>query len=137
MPILTSIMELFVLIYVFQFWKSLSKARKERRMKISIIPTALCFLIYFWLFSAFVFNAPDVSHRDVKGLVHTEAARSVISKEYPEQEALKGAAYDPELIWEPWTVNLMRVLLLVTWLSFFAAISIFLATFVLLKQKTE
>ena len=133
-PILTSMMEVLILIYVFQFWKPLSKTRKQRRMKLSLIAAVLSFLLYFWLFGSFIFNAPDARHRDVRGLIYTEAAESVIDTTYPEQDALKGAGFDPTRIWKPWTVYLMRFLVLVSWLVFFASISVYLATFVLLKR---
>lgn len=134
-PILTSLMQILVLVYVFQFWTPLAKKRKERRMKISIIAVVIGFLLYFWLFSSYVFDAPDTSHRDIKGLFYSPAAGLVINDSYPEGEALKGAAYDPTRIWEPWTVYLMRVLVLVSWLVFFVSVSIYLATFVLMKRN--
>lgn len=136
-PILTSLVQLLILAYIFQFWTPLSNKRKGRRMKFSVVALALGFLLYFWLFSSFVLDAPDAGHRDVKGFLYTAAAESVISDTYPEGEALKGAAYDTTRIWEPWTVNLMRLLVLVSWLFFFASVSVYFATFVLMRENRK
>lgn len=132
-PILTSLIELLVLTYIFQFWAPLSKKRKERRMKASCISVVISFLVYFWLFGSLVFDAPDARHRDVKGIGYSHAAELVISDSYTEKDALKGAAYDPTKIWQPWSVYLMRLLVLTAWLVFFASVSVYIATFVLLK----
>ena len=73
---------------------------------------------------------------NVKGFRYTEKARMVITRDYTEDEALKGAGYDPTKIWEPWTVNCMRMTLFVSWLLFFGSISISLATFELLRPES-
>jgi len=102
--ILTSIVQIFVLIYIFQFWMPLSRLRRKLRLRLSIIFGGVSLIGYLGLFAFFVFNAPDTNNRDIKGFIYTEAAKAQINSAYPEQRALQGAGFEPTLIWEPWTV---------------------------------
>jgi len=56
---LTVIVEVFVLIYIFQFFRSISKRRLEGRLKLFFILTVLCFIMYISVYSVYVFKIPN------------------------------------------------------------------------------
>jgi len=59
-------------------------------------------------------------------------------KKYPDftiKEALDGASYDSTAIWEPWTVQTIQSVLLISWLSVFGFISLLCSSFLLLQEK--
>jgi hypothetical protein len=134
-PVLTCLLLVLLLIYIFHFWEPLSKSQLERRLKVTLILIVPCLILYFLLFNFFVLDAPDESNRVVKGFLLTKQAQSVVGPDYPVEKALQGAQYNPTRIWEPWTVYLMRLMLLIAWTLSFAAISSYLASFVLLQQQ--
>jgi hypothetical protein len=134
-PVLTCLLLVLWLIYIFTFWQSLAKRKLEHRLKVSLILIVPCIISYFLLFNFFVVGAPDESNRVVTGFWLTDQAKSVVGSDYSALKALQGAQYDPTRIWRPWTVYLTRLILLIAWTLSFAAISSYLASFVLLQQK--
>ena len=134
--VLTSFAELAVLAYVFEFLSNASPARNRRLMQLLAVPFALVFVWYLLLFSAFVFDAPDAWHRDVKGFRYDAAAASIIDEAYPEPIAIKAAGYDPTKIWTAASVYTNRVVILVLWLGLFAVASAYFSVFVLLNPST-
>jgi hypothetical protein len=136
-PVLTCLILVLLLIYIFNFWQRLSKRKLEYRLKVSLILIVPLIISYFLLFNFFVVDAPDESNRVVKGFVLTKQAQSVVGPDYPATRALQGARYDPTRIWEPWTVYLTRLVLLISWTLSFAVISSYLASFVLLQHKAS
>src|SRR4030095_7091411 len=57
-PSLTSLCEVFVLIYIFQFYTSLSKKRLGTRLRLFFIQLVVSFMVYISLYSFFVFDIP-------------------------------------------------------------------------------
>jgi hypothetical protein len=121
---LTSVLQLIILFYAYVFWKT----GNARRMKFSVYAIMASFLLYLGLYVR-VFNAPDTSHRDVKGICYTDEARQLISSSYSEEQALKEAGYEPTKIWRPWTVQFLRLSVLVCWLTFCGSLVVFTVSF--------
>src|SRR5262245_64990869 len=68
-PALTSLCEVFVLIYVFQFFTPLSRKRLALRLRLFFVLLVLSFIVYVSLYSFFVFDIPLNKERDVKGFI--------------------------------------------------------------------
>lgn len=130
---LTSVLQLIILICAYVFWKTGNK----RRMKLSVYAILASLLLYIGLYAMRVFNAPDTSHRDVKGICYTDQARKLISSSYSEEQALKEAGYEPTKIWRPWTVQFMRLSVLVCWLVFCSSLIAFTASFGQLMHERD
>jgi hypothetical protein len=93
-------------------------------------------VVYIVLKGLFVYNAPDFRHQEAGGFILRPSIERVV-EENPGitwGELLDGAEYDPTRIWVEWTVNTVRISLLIAWLAFFGAISFVLSVFVLLQH---
>lgn len=134
-PALTTLTEVFVLIYIFQFYTPLAKRRLEKRLRSFFIVIIACFLAYISLYSFFVYEAATTKQRDVKGFIVREAIQRILGPNRTLERALEGAEWDPLVIWEGWTVYTMRISLLVAWILFFVGIVGCIAVFVTLQQK--
>jgi hypothetical protein len=130
-PVATSILQLVILMYAFQFWGAKSVPALKRRMQWSMWIMCATFVGYLFAFSFFTFEGPQ-GGRDVKGFVlrpEIENLRS-LGLVTSEQDMLAKGNYVPERIWEEWTLAVMRPLIMVLWLAFFAAVAVYIASFV-------
>ena len=135
-PALTALCEVFVLIYIFQFFTRLSKKKLDTRLRLYFGLLVASFVVYLFMYSFFVFEVNN--DRDVKGFILLPAVASQVAKgvDTPE-ELLRGAEWDPFVIWEGWTIYAMRAALLLSWILFFVAIAGSIAVFVTAQRKTS
>ena len=126
---LTSVEEVFVAILVFVAAEHLSDETFRRGLGKCASASAVFLLIYISLFAIFVRDMPDSGHQDVRGFGYSPAAQRTIGPTYTEDDALRGAGYDPTVIWKPWTVYTVRISVVLTWLLFFCSMSGFVAVF--------
>jgi hypothetical protein len=133
-PALTTLTQVFVLIYVFQFFGTLSRKRLEKRLRAFFFLLMGGFVIYIALYSFFVFETPTTD-RVVKGFIIQDRIKGILGPTYTVEDALKGYEWDSEKIWEVWTVYTMQVSLLLAWILFFVALVGCIGVFVVLQQK--
>lgn len=134
-PALTALCEVFVLIYIFQFFTPLSKKKLGKRLRLYFGLLVISFILYVFLYSFFVFDITLTNERDVKGfVVHPTIAKKIDSGETLEN-LLEGAEWDPFNIWEGWTIYATRAGLLLSWILFFVGIAGSMAIFVTLQRK--
>lgn len=136
-PVLTSIAELVVLIAIFHFWYKKSRKRLSQRMIIALVIVTISFLGYLILFDTFVFTVPGGKDSDVYGFVLKPEIKQLIDDKLVlnAEEALEGAEYNPKNVWQPWSVTLIRVGVLASWLVMFLSLSLFIATFVMVQRR--
>lgn len=95
----------------------------------------LSFVVYLFLYSFFVFDAPN-GERDVKGFVLLSPMATQVAKGDTPEYLLSGAEWDPFVIWEGWTIYTTRAALLLSWILFFVGIAGCMAVFVATQRKT-
>jgi hypothetical protein len=137
---LTTLAQMLVVIYVFQFYASLPQQRLKRYLRLFFLLLIGCFVIYFSLYSLYVFESlpedPSSKSRDVKGFILKPDVQKILLPNHTEDELLKGSEWDPFVIYEPWTIHTMRLSLLLAWILFFVCISGIIAVFVFLQQRS-
>ena len=131
--VLTSLVEALVLMGSFMFWKRVTWRRSTFLTGIAF--AILLFLIYILLFDLFVYSAPSEEAREVKGFRYRGDIESMIYMGATERELLQSGGYDPLMVWAPWTVYTMRVVVLISWLSGFVALAITMSSFVLSQRR--
>jgi len=136
-PALTSLAEVFVLIYIFQFYTPLSRKRLENRLRKFFILTIVCFIFYISMYSFFVYEATTTKLRDVKGFIVRPEIQKIVGPNRTLDRVLEGAEWDAERVWETWTVHTMRISLLLAWILFFVGIAGCIAIFVTLQKKAR
>lgn len=134
---LTTLAEILISMYVFQRAFKAKKDYLSKWLNITIALTVFSLLAYLLTFSFFVRDMPDSDNKDVRGIYYTPQARAVINEQYTEEKALRGAGYEPTVIWVPWTVYLMRVVVIIFWLVFFCSLSSYIALFVLWQRNSN
>jgi hypothetical protein len=131
---LTCLVQLVVLVVVFQRSDRTSAAALRRRFTRAAVALAVTLLAYILMFFVLVRDMPDAEHKDVRGLYYTDTAKALITPMYTEDMALSGAGYDPTAIWVPLSVHAVRVTLAVDWLLLFASMAWLFGVFVVLQR---
>jgi hypothetical protein len=134
-PALTSLCQVFVLIYIFQFATPLAKKRLGTRLRLFFGQLVISFVVYVFLYSFFVFDIRLTHDRDVKGFVIRPAIAKLVGPQHTLESLLEGAGWDPFNIWESWTIYTARLALLFSWILFFVGIAGCIAVFVTLQKK--
>ena len=125
------------LLWSFIHWRGASKTRIKRwfsRVSLCFIPLLF---IYITLNSFFVYDTTKPTYKVASGFIRRAATIRTMEK-YPSMsipELLEGAAYDPREIWEAWTVSVVEVLLLSSWILLFADLSLCFSSFLLYLEE--
>jgi hypothetical protein len=143
--IITSIVELLVLMGIFQFWNSLSARAINKRLVIALNVAAISFILYLILLGTATFIEPVGQQRLVKGFwLRPEAAAQIetIRKKpgkagYTIDEFLRGKENDPELVWTMFSITFMRIALILTWLAMFVGLAGFIGMFVMFQRSAH
>jgi hypothetical protein len=136
-PALTALCEVFVLIYIFQFFTRLSRKKLDNRLRLFFVLLVVSFVTYIVLYSFFVFDITLTNERDVKGFIVLPAIASQIARGGTTEALLSGAEWDPFAIWEGWTIYSTRVGLLLSWILFFVGIAGCMAVFVTAQRSAR
>lgn len=137
--IFVCIFEVVVLMYSFEFWrKGTAKVADIRKIfKNSTLLLPFVFILYVFLFSAFIVDSDDAWHRVIVGFhMHDnigEMASSQPSKWTPKE--LLSQFHEVEAIWKPYSINIMRSLFLAIWLTFWSVIAVIISAFVTLQWR--
>jgi hypothetical protein len=134
-PTLTALSELFVLIYIFQFYSTISTRRLGNRLRLFFLQLIASFVVYVSLYSFFVFDVPLTHERDVKGFIVQPAIAQMVGPGRGLEKLLEGAEWDPFNIWQGWSIYATRVTLLLSWIFFFVGIAGCIAVFVTMQGK--
>ena len=134
-PTLTSLCEVFVLIYIFQFFTPLTKRALGKRLRLFFLLLIASFILYLSLYSFFVFNIPGTNDRDLKGFIVRPEIAEMVGPGRSLEYLLEGAEWEPLNIWESWTIYTTRIALLLSWILFFVGIAGCIAVFVTLQRK--
>lgn len=133
--LVTSALELIVIICAFHFWHRISYRRATRVMLITLACLIVFFGAYLYFSNAYVFSSPSDGQRYVKGFVLREDIVPLIRKDYTAADALAGAQYRPDEVWTSSSITLMQLNLLLLWAISFTALSLFIATFVIYQRR--
>ncbi|WFE89791.1 hypothetical protein K1718_00060 [Roseibium porphyridii] len=144
--IITSVATLVVIIFAFQFSKNSSKKIVNRRMLLSLWSCIFCSIVYFGLFSFFVYEIPVTNQKTYLGCGWSERAKLIVSEfgasvdnSCPGQfhEILASASYDPFAVWTVSSINAIALVILVFWIAFFASLSNIVALFVVHQRMQQ
>jgi len=104
----------------------------RKRLVRSAVLGAFLMIVYLLFTSLFVYDAPSPQYRVAGGFQLRAEVREHIdnSPGYTPADALRDKAYSAEGVWIPWTVRLMNVAVLISWLGFFAALAAFIGLLV-------
>jgi hypothetical protein len=103
-------------------WQRSSPPERLRSRTIIFGTLAACLVLaYLALTSAFVYDAPDARHQEAGGFLVGLPVSKVMA-EHPSMtpgDLLQGAEYVPERVWVPWTVAVVRLALVTSWVGIF------------------
>jgi hypothetical protein len=133
---ITAVLDLVVLVLVFQFFVSASRKQVNRTMILMALVLALALFAYLFAFNRYTFVVPASGGREVKGFVCTKNAELVYGKDCQDnaEEILASMEYKAERLWEKWSIDRMTLILAALWLLFFGALSAVLGLFIVYQQ---
>jgi hypothetical protein len=135
--ILTAIIDLTVLIFVYQFSASAGKKRVNRRMRASAIVFVLSVFAYLFIFNRYTFVIKTSDTRIVKGFVYTEQMKMVQKGSHIESddEILSWAEYMPSRLWKKWSIDVATQILNSLWVVLFASLSAVIGLFIVYQRR--
>jgi hypothetical protein len=133
---ITAVMDLVVLVLVFQFLISAGRKVVNRAMVLTALVLALAVFSYLFVFNRYTFVIPASGAREVKGFVCTENAKLVYGEHCQDNadEILASMEYKAELLWQKWSIERMTLILQALWLLCFSALSAILGLFIVFQQ---
>jgi hypothetical protein len=135
--VLTSLTELLVLIFVFNFWYKKTPEQVSKGMKVALVFLTVGFFLYLFFLDTYTFTFPGTGERWAKGFCIRDGIKPLVQELGGDLEALKGAEYNQEAIWKPWSITLVRLTLLFLWLWFFTNLAVFVGTFVINQRRIK
>lgn len=134
--VITSVAELLVLIYIFQYWRTKSKKSFNRRMLAALVVLIIAFSGYVYLFGTLTRAHPKTKQAIVLGFEPAnDSLKTAFSEGYTADEALEENEYNPATIWSSRSINITRITLLLAWLLIFAGLSSFIGAFVISQRQ--
>lgn len=115
-----------LLISTFALWRKESIESLKTKITISCMLFICACIIYIFMRAMFVYDAPTSFDQEASGFVLQERIKALL-RDKPGlniKGLLADGGYDPNEIWEPWSVAVVRFVLLSTWLALFAAFSV-------------
>jgi hypothetical protein len=133
--IITSVVELLVLISVFHFWFGSGYKRVSRRMVFSFVLLVVSFGAYLYFNSSYTFTVGTSTDKYVKGFVLRPDVAPLIAPDFTPDDALSSAEYRPEAVWTAGSITAVRLVLLSLWLTSFVLLSTAIASFVIYHRR--
>jgi hypothetical protein len=133
MPFITSFAVLVSILFAVQYWSARSRAVKAR-MRRALLTGIIGFIFYIFAFSCFVVRVPGgvVS----TGIVVKPSVARLLGPHYSTRDALKDAEFEPRDVWEEWSVGLVEVSLVLTWLTMASSVALFIGGFSVLQYQS-
>lgn len=136
----TSIVDFLVLTSIFTNFRGSTKKRMLKYLNIAVRFSFVAIVVYILLRSFFIYtirpNQKD-SFEVTTGLFIKREIRAVLSDDPTEtiEHLLWGNHYDPTAIWEPWSVFLIRFIILLSWIVLNSLVALSSALFLLYQEK--
>jgi hypothetical protein len=135
--IITSIVELVTLVFVYQFAKSARRHMVNRILTIAALLMVLSGVSYLVANSIYTFKVPTTKERFVKGYRCTPNAQAVFKDKCPalDTDDLATANYEAERLWTAQSIATVRVILVALWLASFITLAVVLGSFVVYQAQ--
>ncbi len=134
---LTSAAEFVAVIWAFHFWHDYVQSSLERRMRASIAIFCFTLLAAGVLLEEFTIRPTADGERIVFGYVLRPDVKPLLSASYTESEALRDAQFDPQRVWQPWSITVVHLGLIICWIAAFVALGMFVSSFIILQRRRQ
>jgi len=137
--VVTSLVELIALVFVYQFVKSARRRTVNRILMAGTLVMTLAGAVYLVGNSIYTYEVPTTKERFIKGYVCTENAQLVFKGKCPvlDLDDLATANYEAERLWTAASIATTRVSLVFFWLAAFVALSAVIGSFVVYQAQVQ
>jgi hypothetical protein len=133
--VLTSLVEFISVIWVFHFWREADVHQLGRRMKIALAVFSFGLVTSLALLEQFSVAPSEGHERIVEGFQVRPDVKPVLSSVYGPDDALRDNEYDPAKIWTKESISILRLSMVVIWISTFASLAIYLTAFIMSQRR--
>lgn len=133
---ITAIIQLLILVFVYQFMKRSSKRTVNRRMILSFLVFVVILILYLSAYSLLVYDLPDET-RNIRGYFCTDDALTVYGNACPllTEAHIADSGFNPERLWTAEGTLLSRMTLFLGWMGFFSALVSVFAMFAIYQRR--
>jgi len=137
--LVTAVVELIALVFVFQFLKSAKRRSINRALIVSTAGLSIASVVYLILLSLYTYRVPTTGERFVKGYNCTPEAKAIFKDHCPDLglDELRTAEYEAERLWTRRSLTLMRVTLVILWSAAFILLSLTLGAFIVYQMNVR
>jgi hypothetical protein len=136
--LLTAVIQLMVIVYVYQAHSRFSSQKSVTRgMRVSAILFVLSFFFYIFLFSQFAIFIPSREEYLIVGYQCSQRALDVYRDSCPSLglTELSAAQYDEFVLWTRFSISSVRIALVALWFLFFVGLSAFIGEFIVYQRR--
>ena len=133
--VLTALIEFMSVVCVFQFWCNAKERKLHIRMLISLSIFLICMVGYLALMGIFTVSPGKGRDRIVQGYSLRSDIKPLVNESYTPEQALRESEYDPDKVWTKMSIELMRTLITITWITTFVGFAVYLTVFVILQRR--
>lgn len=132
---ITAVLELVVLILLFQFFAHAPRKRLNLVMRRVAGVFFVALLAYVFVFSSYTFVVPTSGERRMIGFVCTDNARMVYGKDCSLKSNLDAAEYKAPALWKPWSIDVVTDIAMTLWFTAFGALSGVIGLFLIYQRR--
>jgi hypothetical protein len=134
LPVVTFLVELLALIWVCHFWYNLSAKRLKRRMGMALLVFVVCMIGSIALIQKFTVQRGRGAERIVVGYSVRTDIEPLLRPDYSVWDAFRETE-KAESVWTKESIDLMSVIIQTVWALTFAALTVFIGTFVMAQRR--
>lgn len=134
--VLTSAVQFLAVVWAFHFWHGIERKNLDRRMRICVGLLLTGLIAFGVLLKQFTIRPQPKAELVVEGYALRDDVQPLIGLGFKPEDALRDAQYEPSQVWTVTSITVIHVLLVLSWLTSFAAVALFLSAF-LLAQKPQ
>jgi hypothetical protein len=135
-----TIFNIVVMVVTFLLLSGRAQHVIARRLLWAGLPVfILAVLLYGSIFAFYTYNAPDYEHREVGGIYYTKKALDylAIKPGTPPKDLIADMGNNADEVWTAGSLQLMRVVVLISWSLIFLSLEFMVMTFALIEFKKQ
>jgi hypothetical protein len=132
--VLTSGVQFLAVMWAFHFWHDMERKNLDRRMRICVGLLITALIVFGVLMKQFTTRPRPNAELVVEGYALRGDVEPLIGPGYTSANALHDAQYEPSQVWTATSITLIHTFFVVSWLSAFATVALFLSAFLLARK---
>ena len=134
---ITSVIQILVLILVFQLWYDLSETQVKFRIKLGTAAILVFFFLYLALAIGLVIDNIPGGSRTVEGFIVRPDIQEILGPGFSARQALEATEYNPYEVWTRGSIIASNLSLVGVWIALYSSFTAVAGAFVLYQRNRQ